>query len=804
MHRRQLLPLARLIAAAVVLLALVTPAMAFMPSLTGSGVVSGAVFFDANGDGARGLDETGIADVVVEARDATTGSLVATATTALDGSYQLAALAVGNYLIVETDPAGYVSTTTNSRPVAVGASALTGIDFGDTLTYIVKGIVWDDQNGDGAQSRTEPGIPDVPVQVYDDANTNGLVDSGETLLAATVSDAVGSYIVRDILPGNRVLRIMPPSGAGSPGGNQVGVQLISSDGMGANTYFQNFPLVTATEPRPACAYNTAIVSSFNGTAIPSGRTVWVSSRLKAKTSSLGPGETTVYFENALLQFPANNTAYSVALPRAKVIYSPTATSTTTAYDAATQTWVTTVSPGNWDKDIFLSGVAIPAPAAGFPAGIKPVTVGGRLGSSKYGVVLEWRWAAAVYTSFATDYTLLGVKPVSSNAENPYNNGDKAGTPEQYRAFVVGGGRGGGGSNYTGDNTPSARGLCASPADPPYEQRVNCGSVSYTDAGHQVWSADRRYGLGAWGYLDGTLRSSNSAVSGTADDFLYQKYHEKPGEYRFTVPNGTYDVLLKFAEFVARSAGERPMKITIEGAVAESALSVFGQAGSAAALDRTYTATVSDGLLNIGFERASGATRDPAISAIEVRVHGSASTPTSTPTPSPTPTDTPAPTATPTPLPYDQAVNSGSVTYTDAANTVWAGDKKYVTGSWGFMGGSAKTVVVPINNTTEDALYQSYRENMNEYRFTVPNGSYIVTLAFAELVATKDTDRIMKITIEGNVVEPALNLFVSPGPRTALDKTYTVTVTDGVLNIAFDRTGGSAKEPIVNAIKVRSQ
>ena len=31
-----------------------------------------------------------------------------------------------------------------------------------------------------------------------------------------------------------------------------------------------------------------------------------------------------------------------------------------------------------------------------------------------GVTVSWKWAAAVYTSFSTDYNALGVKPVDSN------------------------------------------------------------------------------------------------------------------------------------------------------------------------------------------------------------------------------------------------------------------------------------------------------------------------------------------------------------------------------------------------------
>jgi hypothetical protein len=65
------------------------------------------------------------------------------------------------------------------------------------------------------------------------------------------------------------------------------------------------------------------------------------------------------------------------------------------------------------------------------------------------VGLNWKWAAAVYTSFNSDYNALGVKPVDDNKASQYKNSDHAGTPENYKQFVTGGARGGGGSNYTG-------------------------------------------------------------------------------------------------------------------------------------------------------------------------------------------------------------------------------------------------------------------------------------------------------------------------------------------------------------------
>jgi hypothetical protein len=64
----------------------------------------------------------------------------------------------------------------------------------------------------------------------------------------------------------------------------------------------------------------------------------------------------------------------------------------------------------------------------------------------------------VYTSFSSNYTALGVKPVDDNSASIYQNADHAGTPENFKPYVIGGARGGGGSNYTGSysGTGSAR------------------------------------------------------------------------------------------------------------------------------------------------------------------------------------------------------------------------------------------------------------------------------------------------------------------------------------------------------------
>ena len=77
-----------------------------------------------------------------------------------------------------------------------------------------------------------------------------------------------------------------------------------------------------------------------------------------------------------------------------------------------------------------------------------------------GLKIQWQWAAAVYriAMFGADYNALGVKPVDDNKASVYQNSDHAGTPENFRRDVIGGARGGGGSNFTGSYSGTAASL----------------------------------------------------------------------------------------------------------------------------------------------------------------------------------------------------------------------------------------------------------------------------------------------------------------------------------------------------------
>jgi len=204
---------------------------------------------------------------------------------------------------------------------------------------------------------------------------------------------------------------------------------------------------------PLCLIPSDSASNFNGTDIPGGDYIWFNANFKA--SGIPSTGATIFFQNSTIQFTANNNQYKLLVPNAQITFSPNASCSSTTFDTSTNTWMTVV-PVKGDDEVFLAGLAYPVPSEGLPGGINPVDWQGSFGSDTSGVSIQWKWGAAVFSTFSTNYNTLAVKPGHQTACN-YNNGDHAGTPEgtdpnsgqPFKDFVVGGARGGGGSNWTG-------------------------------------------------------------------------------------------------------------------------------------------------------------------------------------------------------------------------------------------------------------------------------------------------------------------------------------------------------------------
>ena len=154
--------------------------------------------------------------------------------------------------------------------------------------------------------------------------------------------------------------------------------------------------------------------------------------------------------------------------------------------------------------------------------------------------------------------------------------------------------------------------------------------------------------------------------------------------------------------------------------------------------------------------------------------------------------------------YSQAVNAGGQSYTDKTGQVWAADKKFTVGKWGYTNAASKasSTTKKIAGTNDGPLFQYERDDPSEYRFDgLPAGIYQIDLYFADLSAKKAGQRISNVYIEGNAVLPAHDVVGEVGPLTADKHTFYVSVTDGQLNIRFAPYGKGYQVPIVNAIRV---
>ena len=189
------------------------------------------------------------------------------------------------------------------------------------------------------------------------------------------------------------------------------------------------------------------------------------------------------------------------------------------------------------------------------------------------------------------------------------------------------------------------------------------------------------------------------------------------------------------------------------------------------------------------------------------------TPTATRTPTPTitpggPTFTPTPTATITPTPaatptaaYTQRSNTGGVSYTDGTATSGPGQgvRDRLVGLYRRHG---QIVTTAVGGTTDDGLYQKYRDR----------GRVQIHRAQRHLPGHAEVRRVLchrrrqtrrKITMEGAIVgmrSTSMRWSAKPTPWTG---PYTVTVSDGLLNIVFARNGGT-NDPVISAIMVKSQ
>jgi hypothetical protein len=140
------------------------------------------------------------------------------------------------------------------------------------------------------------------------------------------------------------------------------------------------------------------------------------------------------------------------------------------------------------------------------------------------------------------------------------------------------------------------------------------------------------------------------------------------------------------------------------------------------------------------------------------------------------------------------VRAGGANYVDSLGQTWVADTHF-----SFYGGNPQDGAVPIAGTADPALYQSARVGTNAYEFVVPNGAHTVKLKFAETVATGPGQRVFDVVLNGQFVLPMFDVYSDAGPRTADDKTFQVSVTNGMITLVF--YGEAGLPQMISAIEI---
>ena len=236
-------------------------------------MLGGNVFNDTNTDGTLEAGETGHAGVTITLRDSK-GNLVGTTTSAVNGTFGFGPLVSGIYVLFETPPAGFTTTSPTYIIVTLPPGGLGNQNFGLTTTSRLAGSVYVDANNDGNREASEAGIAGVTVNLTGTNNLNNAV------ILTTTTAADGSFVFSNLQPSNAAgytLTETQPAGygegkdkAGSAGGNIAVQDVISGVVIGANVMANGYLFGEVSAAANATVLGEIFLDN-NGTGNPIGQ-----------------------------------------------------------------------------------------------------------------------------------------------------------------------------------------------------------------------------------------------------------------------------------------------------------------------------------------------------------------------------------------------------------------------------------------------------------------------------------------------------------------------------------------------------
>ena len=227
------------------------------------GSLSGTVYVDGNNNGVKDGGETGLGSIPVSLVNSA-GTVVATTSTASDGSYSFTNLGPGTYKLVEGTPRGYLASSTNSGTltgvvVTAGANNPNN-NFGQVLPGSIAGVVFLDKTGDGltGDDATQAGV------------TVQLIGANGAVLGSQKVGNNGAYSFTNLAPGTYTVQEVTPSGFVQTAPNSlIYVVPLASGQNVAGDNFANYQ-ITGSCPISNISYSdigaggTATFSSLGG------------------------------------------------------------------------------------------------------------------------------------------------------------------------------------------------------------------------------------------------------------------------------------------------------------------------------------------------------------------------------------------------------------------------------------------------------------------------------------------------------------------------------------------------------------
>jgi hypothetical protein len=207
-----------------------------------TGDVAGTILHDANANGAKDLEEEGLAGWTVFLDLNDSGGLdegEPAQVTNVDGDYLLTGVADGTYTIREVLQDGWAPSpgTADHYALAVVDGDESKVNFFNYVPQIgdITGTVWNDFNGDGIRSAGDSGL--AGWTIFLDLNNDTLPDATEP---TRITDANGDYSFLDLQAGEYKVREVLQAGWETPPGYDANQTVFVTTGNTSVADFANF------------------------------------------------------------------------------------------------------------------------------------------------------------------------------------------------------------------------------------------------------------------------------------------------------------------------------------------------------------------------------------------------------------------------------------------------------------------------------------------------------------------------------------------------------------------------------------